>query len=1327
MTLHLPKQAKWLITVVILTAVYFLTARYSLLLAFETTNASPVWPPSGIAFAAVFLLGYRIWPGIALGALIANVVVFMGNQVADPSTIALVSTTIAAGNTLEALVGVFFLRRLVDDRSPFDQPHDVFKFVLVALLTCVIGAAMGSASLLLGKIAPPSALGTISLTWWLGDAAGILIVAPVLIAWARQPSLRWRPRIALEVGAFAAILFGLGALVFGASRPPHEADRLLAYPFIPCLAWAAFRYGPRGVATASLVVTAMAVWGTTHGLGPFAKGSLNDSLIALEAFVGLCAVTGLALAADLIERQRFQRLSAFGRDIAAPWFVLIACLGVTVLSWHLIASNTERRAADRFNYLADIIKSRVGERMLTYEQILRGGAGLFAASTSVERREWHEYVEQLKIEKNYPGLQGISFAQRINAADKDAHIRQVRAEGFPDYDILPVGERDEYSAIVYMEPFNDRNQRAFGYDMLTEPVRRAAMTHARDSGETTISHKVTLRQETDRDVQAGFLMYVPIYRNGASIGTAEERRAALVGYVASAFRMNNLMQGILGKEFVNVALQIFDSAKTVNDSLMYSSETAPRDAAKTGHTSFSAESALNIGNQLWTLRFTSLPAFQQTIDRQKAQFVLIAGICFSLLFFTLVRSLSVTRERALALANDMTAAMRESETKFESLAQSATEAIVIADTEGNVVFWNEGAQNIFGYNEAEIVGQPLERLMPDRYRGSHRRGLERMRSTGEAHVIGQTVKLAGLTKSDQEFPLELSLASWETKAGRFYSGIIRDITEQTQAEDALRRSEERFRLMVDSVVDYAIFMLDPEGKVATWNIGAERMLGYSAEEIIGQDCSRFHTPEDIERNHPQRVLQITSAEGWWEDEGWRVRKDGTTFWMNVVITALHDESGALRGFSQLARDLSERRRQQLELRTRQAELEAVNDASPLGIFRTDAQGRCLYVNRTYEKISGLTLTDAMGNGWGDAMHPDDRERVISEWRSAMEHQATYDSVHRFLHGDGQVVWVSVKATPILVEDTVTGYVGTADDITARRESEEARRMLAAILEATSDFVATTDSTGQVRYINPAGRRLSGIALDADVTKKTIGDFYPGWVVKTIVEQAAPAAMKNGVWVGDTAVWDKDHREVPIQHMVIAQKTAEGHVEFFASIMRDASAAKEAERRLRTLAEFDTLTGLANRHQFNEKLAKAIAKSEQYASTMAIMFLDIDNFKSINDTYGHQAGDEVLKEFARRLKEVVRASDTVARLAGDEFVIILEGLNSPDNAQQIAANIVQSMFPAFNVMNVALKVSTSVGVAVRRSEEIDAECLMRRADEALYVAKTDGRNTFKVVA
>jgi diguanylate cyclase (GGDEF)-like protein/PAS domain S-box-containing protein len=1321
MTPHLPKPAKWLFTVVALAAIYFVAARYSLLLAFETTNASPVWPPSGIAFAAVFLLGYRVWPGIALGALIANVVVFMGNQVADPSTIAFTSTTIAAGNTLEALVGAFFLRRLVGDRSPFDQPRDVFKFVLIALLTCVIGAAIGAATLLLGKIAPPSSLGTISLTWWLGDAAGILIVAPVLIAWVKQPSLRWRPRMALEIGSFAAFLVALGVLVFGERDLLHGAGRLLAYPFIPCLAWAAFRYGPRGVATASLVVTGMAIWGTIHGLGPFAKGSLNDSLIALDAFVGLCTVTGLALAADLIERQRFQRLSAFGRDIAAPWLVLLASLAVTVVSWHLIASNSERRASDRFDYLADIIKTRIGERLLAYEQILRSAAGLFAASIIVDRREWQVYVEQLKIEKNYPGLQGIAFVQRIHAADKDAHIRKVHMEGFPQYDIRPAGERDEYTPIVYIEPFNERNQRAFGYDMFTEPVRRAAMTHARDSGETTISHKLKLQQETDHDVQAGFLMYVPMYRNG-SIGTVEERRAALVGYVTSAFRMNNLMEGILGKDFANVALEIFDNAKTANDSLMYSS--APSNALDN---SFSAERTLNIGNHFWTLRFTSLPAFQQTIDRQKAQFVLIAGICFSLLFFALVRSLSVTGERARALAKDMTAAMRESETKFQSLAQSATEAIIIANTRGNVGFWNEGAHNIFGYKEAEIIGQPLERLMPERYRELHRRGLERMRSTGEAHVIGQTVKLAGLTKDGREFPLELSLASWETKAGRFYSGIIRDITEQTHAEDALRRSEERFRLMVDSVVDYAIFMLDLEGNVATWNIGAERMLGYSAYEIIGQNCSRFHTREDVERGHPQRVLQIAAAESWWEDEGWRMRKDGTTFWMNVVTTALHDESGALRGFSQLARDLSERQRQQLELRTRQAELEAVNDASPLGMFRTDEQGRCLYVNRTYENISGLILTDAMGYGWSDAVHPDDRERVVSEWRSATEHHATYGSVHRLLRADGQVVWVSVKATPILVEDVVTGYVGTADDITVRRASEEARRMLAAILEATSDFVATTDSTGRVLYINPAGRRLSGIALDADVTRNTIGDFYPGWVIKMIVEQAAPIATRDGVWVGETAVWDKDHREVPIQHMVIAQKTAEGHVEFFASIMRDASAAKEAERRLRTLAEFDTLTGLANRHQFNEKLAQAIAKSEQYASPMAIMFLDIDYFKSINDTYGHQAGDEVLKEFARRLKETVRASDTVARLAGDEFVIILEGLTSSNNAQQIAANVVQSMLPAFNIMNVALKVSTSIGVAVRRPGEINAEPLMHRADKALYVAKTEGRNTFKVVA
>jgi PAS domain S-box-containing protein len=252
-------------------------------------------------------------------------------------------------------------------------------------------------------------------------------------------------------------------------------------------------------------------------------------------------------------------------------------------------------------------------------------------------------------------------------------------------------------------------------------------------------------------------------------------------------------------------------------------------------------------------------------------------------------------------------ALGNSEAKFRSVAESANEAIISADIRGDITFWNRGARSIFGYPEEEILGKPLTVLMPDRYRAAHQSGLERLHATGQSQLVGKAIELHGLRKDGKEFPLELSLATWKTEEGTFFTGILRDVTERKRGEEALRQSEERFRLHVEGVKDYAIYMLDTEGHVVSWNTGAERIKGYRADEIVGRHFSCFYPSEDVQSGKPQIELGVATAEGRFEDEGWRVRKDGSRFWANVVITALRDYTGQLRGFGKVTRDITERK------------------------------------------------------------------------------------------------------------------------------------------------------------------------------------------------------------------------------------------------------------------------------------------------------------------------------------------------------------------------------------------------------------------------------------
>jgi PAS domain S-box-containing protein len=255
---------------------------------------------------------------------------------------------------------------------------------------------------------------------------------------------------------------------------------------------------------------------------------------------------------------------------------------------------------------------------------------------------------------------------------------------------------------------------------------------------------------------------------------------------------------------------------------------------------------------------------------------------------------------------------------------TASDGIISAGASGRIIQFNKAAERLFGYSASEMIGKPLTILMPDRFHAPHLASFNRFLTTQEPHAIGKTVELTGKTKGGAEFPLELSLASWKDDEEIFFTAIIRDITDRKGSEQRLRDSEERFRLLVENVKDYAILMLDVDGHIASWNSGAERLKGYRADEILGRHFSVFYTPEAIGAGHPQAELERAKNEGRYEEEGWRVRKDGTKFWANVVITALRDPEGQLRGFGKVTRDFTERKNAEEIVLQRAAEVAAAN-------------------------------------------------------------------------------------------------------------------------------------------------------------------------------------------------------------------------------------------------------------------------------------------------------------------------------------------------------------------------------------------------------------------
>ncbi|TMB97739.1 MAG: hypothetical protein E6J42_07300 [Chloroflexi bacterium] len=295
------KLSRWvtsLVIIAVLAVVYLVAAKLGLKLAFVHPSATAVWPPTGIALAAFLVFGYRVWPGIFAGAFLANVM--------TEGTVA-TSLGIAAGNTLEGLTGAYLVDRFAGGTHAFDRPQDILKFaVLAGTISTMVSATVGVTSLSLGGFANWADYGSIWLTWWLGDATGVLLVAPLSVLWLTHPRVHWRRDQVREAACLLLCLVVVGQAVFGGWMPVIVKNYQLDYLCVPILVWAAFRFGQRETATAAVLLSGFALWGTMRGFGPFARDTPNESLLLVQVFMGITAMLAMAFAEVVSERTRIE-------------------------------------------------------------------------------------------------------------------------------------------------------------------------------------------------------------------------------------------------------------------------------------------------------------------------------------------------------------------------------------------------------------------------------------------------------------------------------------------------------------------------------------------------------------------------------------------------------------------------------------------------------------------------------------------------------------------------------------------------------------------------------------------------------------------------------------------------------------------------------------------------------------------------------------------------------------------------------------------------------------------------------------------------------------
>jgi len=459
-----------------------------------------------------------------------------------------------------------------------------------------------------------------------------------------------------------------------------------------------------------------------------------------------------------------------------PWQVLTLSLLLTSLATYYLLVTAEHRQRQRFQNQVERIQHLLEDRMEVYLALLRATSGLFAVQEPVHGEAFHTFVSKLELRQRYPGLQGIGFSRRITPAEVEPLVAAMRRQGNPEFRIWPDHPRTEINVIVFVEPLDRRNRAALGFDMFTEPTRRAAMERARDSGAPAATGKVFLLQEIEGKKQPGFLLYVPVYRRGLPLATVQDRRFALLGYVYSPFRASDFLGSILGPDDrQEIALQIHAGQEPLPDNLLYRSGEA-------SYPRFVQAGTFEIGGTPWTLAASTLPSFEETSGRRQAWVVLLAGLLTSGILFVLSRSQVQARMAAERSAADLfrsEEALRASGERYRQLVELSPEAIFV-QREGRFAFVNSALVRLLGAaGPGEILGRPvLDFVHPE----------SRVRAAGRSP--GLFVEERWITRDGRTVDVEAAASTFLDQGSPVAQVLLRDITSRKAVERRLREEAE---------------------------------------------------------------------------------------------------------------------------------------------------------------------------------------------------------------------------------------------------------------------------------------------------------------------------------------------------------------------------------------------------------------------------------------------------------------------------------------------------------------------------------------------------------
>jgi diguanylate cyclase (GGDEF)-like protein/PAS domain S-box-containing protein len=399
-----------------------------------------------------------------------------------------------------------------------------------------------------------------------------------------------------------------------------------------------------------------------------------------------------------------------------------------------------------------------------------------------------------------------------------------------------------------------------------------------------------------------------------------------------------------------------------------------------------------------------------------------------------------------------------------------------------------------------------------------------------------------------------------------------------------------------------------------------------------------------------------------------------------------------------------------------ARLLAVTEHSPIAIVEADSSGRVVFENGFARELAGRSLLP-LGDGIGETVHPDDRPALEAAALACWEDGEDRTILARYVPLDGDTHWCRLRIRAIRESDNVRWFVAAAD-VTDEIEARASSDRLTALLEAATDVVAVFDPRGELLHLNRIGCRYLGVGSEDELHGRTLFELFDPFSRERVRKEAFPALEAHDVWSGEATLVSTGEA-TPTSIVLLAHRDERGQFDYGSAIARDVTELKEVQHALAREATHDGLTGLPNRTLLQDRLAQATLRSERTGSGLAVLYIDLDRVKLVNDSLGHDAGDKLLVQAADRLRNATRSHDTIGRLGGDEFVVVVEDIDGPREGVRLAMRIVHEFNQSFDLEGTEAFVTASVGVAFRSASGGSAATLLRDADVAMYRAKEAG--------